>query len=143
MMARHNSSTLALYSETGAPEKVTDVLGLEPHETRNKGDRRTGRNGRKYSPVPHSVWLFHAPESDAFPDDDSGFSTLRALVDAVGDRADALATLRPEYRTVIWWRGEVSSQGNFAMDSDIISGLGLLGCEFYGSVLLEEDSDEQ
>lgn len=29
------------------------------------------------------------------------------------------------------------------MDSDIISGLGLLGCEFYGSVLLEEDSDEQ
>lgn len=141
-MPRYNTSSLALYSETGLPEKVTEVLGLQPHLTRNKGDRRTGKNGRQYSPATHSVWLYEAPESDAFPDDDSGFSTLRALIDAVKDRADALASLRPEYQTVIWWRGEVSSQGNFAMDADIVVGLGLLGCEFYGSVWLEEESDE-
>lgn len=142
-MPRYNTSSLALYSETGGPEKVTEVLDLRPHLTRVKGDRKTGRDGRQYSPVRHSVWIYDAPKFDAYPDDDSGFSTLRALVDAVRDRADALASLRPEYRTVIWWSGEVSPQGNFAMDADIVVGLGLLGCEFYGSVSLEEIPHEE
>jgi hypothetical protein len=142
-MPRYNISSLALYSESGGHERVTEVLGLEPKRTRNKGDRKTGKDGRQYSPVRHSVWIYDPPESEVDPNDDSGFATLRALVNAVRDRADALASLRPEYRTVIWWSGEVSPQGNFAIDADIVVGLGLLGCEFYGSVSLEEIPDEE
>lgn len=142
-MPRWNRSSLALYSEFGGYERVTEVLGLQPTRTRNKGDRKTGKDGRQYRPSPESVWIYEPSEADVDPHDESGFSTLRALVNSVRDRADALASLRPEYRTVIWWSGEVSPQGNFAMDADIVIGLGLLGCEFYGSVSLEEIADEE
>ena len=137
-MSSYNNASLAVYSESAPASEVTDVLGLSPATIHEKGDRRRGNDGREYAPFSTSVWIYRADESLIDPDDDSGFAALRALVAVLHDRAGALASLRLEYQTVIWWSGNVSPQGNFVIDADLIVDLGLLGCEFYGTAYPED-----
>lgn len=52
-----------------------------------------------------------------------------------------LAALRPEYDTVIRLGGEVSSQGDFVIESDLVAELGLLRCDLYGTAWLASEEE--
>lgn len=140
-MKRWNRATLSLYSDTALASRVSAELGLTPSSMHEKGDRRLSTSGREYPPYPASAWHFHADPSKFDPEDVSSVSSLHALVDEVRGCADALARLRPEYRTVIRWSAEVSLQGNFVIPSHLMIDLGLLGCEFYGTTYAENAAD--
>lgn len=140
-MSRFSRATLALYSNTGLASSVTEVLGLSPTGVHEKGDRRLGKNGREYSPYATSVWTYGPDQSGIDANDESGFASLKALLRDIGDRADALAALRPEYTTAIRWSGDVSLQGNFVIDAETIVALGPLGCDFYGTAYPEDGTE--
>ncbi len=139
-MARWSKATLSIYSDTGTSAHVTEVLGLVPESSNEKGDRRI-RKTREYAPYAQSTWHYEHDESLTEDDDETGFAALRALVADIRHLSDALATLRPEYKTVIRWSGEVSVQGNFVIESELLADLGALGCELFGTAYTESDSE--
>jgi hypothetical protein len=140
-MNRWNRATLSIYSDAGLASRVSAELGLIPSSLHEKGDRRLSTSGREYSPYSASAWHFDPEPSTFDPEDVSSTSSLQALVNQVRGCADALARLRPEYRTVIRWSAEVSFQGNFVIPSHLMIDLGLLGCEFYGSTYAGDAAD--
>jgi hypothetical protein len=139
-LVRYSHASLCIFSNTGTAEHVTEVLGLVPKESHEKGERRLGREGREYAPHASSMWVY-GPDPSRVVDDDSGVAALRALLDDVKGIVGSLATLRPDYRTIIRWSGEVSLQGNFVIDSGMIVALGELGCEFFGTAYPEEGEE--
>lgn len=139
-MGRWSKATLSIYSDTGMSAHVTDVLGLIPKSANEKGDRRT-RKTREYSPHKQSGWHYESATSNIEADDTTGFAALRALVNDIRHLSDPLATLRPEYKTIIRWSGEVSVQGNFEIEAELLADLGALGCNLYGTAYHEFDRD--
>jgi len=138
-MTRMSIASLGIYSATHRAEDVTAILGLEPTKMHERGDIRVGKTRRKFAPYRTSAWVFDAGKDKTNdPNDDSGFAAVTVLLDAIGDRGDALAQLRPHYTTAIRWTGEVSPQGNFVIDGELMTRLGRLGCHFYGSAFNED-----
>ena len=140
-MPRFSAATLSIQSDTDLASAVEAILGLAPDSIHEKGDVRTDRRGRELSPYKYSVWSYSPPKESIDPADDSGFAALRALVKDIRGCADGLAKLRPRYLTAIRWSGEVSAQGNFVIDANLMVDLGLLGCEFWGTAHQEFDPD--
>ena len=134
-MAGPSKATLAIYSVTGTASHVTEVLGLTPTSAIEKHDIRV-RHGREHAPFKRSGWFYEPDESKLDPDDPTGFAALRALVADIRHLSSRLATLRPEYDTVIRWKGEASLLGEFAIDADLLGELGQLGCELRGTVYI-------
>ncbi len=139
-MARWSKATLAIYSDTGTAARVTDVLGLVPHSAHEKGERRIKKTG-EYPPYKKSTWIYEPDESAIQKHDLTGFAALRALVADIRHLAEALGSLRPEYDTQIRWSGEVSVQGNFEIEAELLAALGVLGCTFVGTAHTEFDED--
>ena len=142
-MTRISSASLSIYSDTHKASDVSAIMGLEPSTLWEKGDRRIDtKREREYKPRTQSGWHFDADSSLNDPADDSGFAALRVLLTDLANKSAALGSLRPHYRTVIRWIGETgTTQGNFAMDADLIVAMGALGCEFWGTII-EDDPDE-
>ena len=135
MPNRFSRATLSIYSDTHPASEVTAILGLTPTKTWEKDDRRFGLSGREYPAHTQSGWSYDPDDSQQDPADDSGFASLRLLVADLRDKRDAIASLRPRYQTVIRWSGDSgSTQGNFVVTADLIVDLGLLGCEFWGTL---------
>jgi hypothetical protein len=137
-------ATLALDSETGSAAAVTQALGITATASYEIGDstrnalagRPLGRPGATY---PNSHWSFTADEDLIDRSDETGFGSLRVLLDVFRDKAETLASLRPDYETVIWWSGFSDSwQGGFVMLPDLLTDLAALGCELYGATYLAE-----
>ncbi|CAN5236173.1 hypothetical protein BH09ACT5_BH09ACT5_10980 [soil metagenome] len=141
-MARWSAATLSIYSDTGLAAHVSEALGLVPRSAHEKGDRRVGKS-REYAPYKSSGWHYEPDASKIEPDDTTGFAALRALVADIRHLSGALASLRPEYATIVRWSGEVSVQGNFVMEPELLADLGALGCQFYGTAYTEFDSDAE
>jgi len=132
-VAGSSRATLAIYSATGRASRVSEILGLAPTSVIEKDDIRA-RHGIDHAPFKRSGWFYEPSESKLDPDDSTGFAALRALVADIRHLSSRLATLRPEYDTVIRWKGEVSVLGEFAIDADLLGDLGQLGCELRGTV---------
>lgn len=139
-MARWSKATLAIYSDSGTAANVTEVLGLTPKSAHEKGDRRIGKTG-EYPPYKQSTWIYESDASKIDLDDSTGFAAVRALVADIRHLSGELAALRPEYDTQIRWSGEISSQGNFVIEAELLAELGALGCDFLGTAYhkIEED----
>ena len=147
-MIRGNRSTLSVYSDVRTAVQITAVLGLEPHLSNETGDpTRAALVGRNLKPeamtYQRAHWSFTADDSMVDAEDETGFSSLRVLIDVFRDRADALASLRPDCETVIWWSGDSdSSQGGFVIPADLLTDLALLGCDLYGTAYLGGEGDD-
>ena len=139
-MARWSKATLSIYSDTGLAAHVSEALGLVPDSAHEKGDRRVGKT-REYAPYKTSSWHYEPDASKIDPDDSTGFAALRMLVADIRHLADALAGLRPEYDTIVRWSGEVSVQGNFVIEPELLADLGALGCYLHGTAYTEFDSE--
>jgi hypothetical protein len=137
-------ASLAIYSSTHPAAPLSALLGLTPAKMHEAGDEnRSRKTGRLYGHYRHSAWIYDPAGPPAAPDDD-GFSGLRNLLVELGDLdrlGAALATLRPQYRTVIRWSGTVSSQGNFEIEASLIAALARLGCDLYGTAHYEDGDD--
>ena len=138
-MTRLSRATLGIYSETHRADAVSAVVGLEPTSLHEKDERRMGKDGREYSPYPSSAWLLDAQVDVAEPGIDPSFVAVFELLDLIESRGDALARLRPQYSTVIWWSGEVTVQGNFVIPARELARLGALGCDLLGSLSPENE----
>ncbi|HEY4153164.1 MAG TPA: hypothetical protein VGM38_07555 [Pseudolysinimonas sp.] len=147
-MIRGNRSTLAVYSQLRTAAEMTAVLDLEPHESNEVGEpTRAALAGRDLKPeamaYQRAHWSFTADESLVDPEDETGFSSLRVLLDVFRDRANAISSLRPDCETVIWWSGDSdSSQGGFVIPADLLADIALLGCDLYGTAYLIDEDDE-
>ena len=143
-----NCATLAIYSDTRTAAEVTEILGVEPHESAEKGDpTRAALAGRQVKPeyLTHrrSHWSFEADEALVDPADATGFGSVRVLVERFRDKSDLLAELRSDCETIIWWSGDSdSSQGGFVIPADLLRGLAELGCEFRGTAYVTDTSED-
>jgi len=139
-MVVDSSASLAIYSDTHTAAEVTALLGVEPTGGGEIGDaKHPPRLDRERQPArqffyKQSTWLFDVPDG-ADSDDESGFASVRRLLDIFGPKSEVLGELRRNYRTIIWWAGfSDSSQGGFVMPAELLSDLGELGCDLFGTV---------
>jgi Domain of unknown function (DUF4279) len=138
-------STLSVYSTTRTAAEITRILGVEPTDAHDIGDpTRAALSGRRTTPkaMTHQQtgWSFDADPAGIDPEDRTGFASMRLIVERFRDRADALAELRSDCDTRIWWSGDSnSSQGGFVIPADLLADLALLGCDLFGTAFISTD----
>lgn len=148
-MIIHDRATLAVSSDETTAASMTEVLRLKPTSSHEKGDSTpAARAGRVVSGdrlvESSALWAYDADESAADISDETGFRTLRVLIDALSSRVDELALLRATCDTTIWWSGDSNStQGGFVLPVDMIRQLSLLGCDVYGTTFLDDQEQRQ
>jgi hypothetical protein len=144
-MIVHSRSSLSIYSEIRTAAEMTAVLGIHPSDSNEIGEPTKaafpGRNAANAT-YQRAHWTLGADESAVDLQDTTGFASLRVLIAAIRDSAQALKSLRPDCETIIWWSGYSDSvQGGFVMPADLIADIALLGCDLYGTAYLEDDED--
>ncbi|KQR90578.1 hypothetical protein ASF93_01900 [Microbacterium sp. Leaf347] len=139
---------MSIYSDVRTAAEITSVLGLEPHDSHDIGEpTKAALRGMDLKPGAMSYqqahWSLSADDALVDPEDETGFASLRVLVDSFRDRAEALAALRADCETIIWWSGDSdSSQGGFVIPADLLADLARLGCDLYGTAFLDDDDDD-
>lgn len=145
-MIRSNRARFTVHSDVRTVAEITGLLGMEPTEAADVGDpKRAGRAARALKPqyLTHqrTFWSFDADQVSDDSEDETGFSALAALVAVLVPRADALAGLRADSETTLWWSGDSdSSQGGFVLTSELIEQLAILGCEVYGTTYFDDET---
>jgi hypothetical protein len=143
-MIEFDRAALAIYSETRSVAEITATLLLAPTKAADIGElTRSGRTGRAYKPeylsYQRTTWILDSNPSQGSSHEDAGVTALRQLVRVVLPTATSLEALRGDCETVIWWTGDSSnSQGTFVLPSDLIKDLATIGCEFRGTVFLDD-----
>ncbi len=141
-MVIDGKASLSIKSLDAPAARVTEILGIEPTNCGEKGElfgrARANAAGkmvrRKRS---YSSWVLDAPAPD--PDDVTGFSSVENLVAILQEKAHLLEQLKDNYYIEIWWSGfSDSMQAGFLLPSEMLTALGALGCDFHGTVYLEE-----
>lgn len=141
-MVIDGKASLSIKSLTHTAAAVTEILGIEPTGSGELGEpfgrERTDRDGGiRRRERTHSSWVLDAPDPD--PDDNSGFSSVENLVAILQDKTDAVRRLRENYFIEIWWNGfSDSTQAGFLLPAELLMALGTLGCDFHGTVYLDE-----
>lgn len=140
-MIINDRAGLSIYSEELTAAEITSILGMEPTKSSNRGDPDPYSHP---AIQPRSHWSFPADASSADESDETGFRTLRVLIDAFRERAAELALLREDCETIIWWSGDSdSTQGGFVIPADLLADLAALECDLYGTTFLGDDDDEE
>ncbi len=135
-MIINNTAALIVQSKEHSVDRVTGVLGIEPTHTRTKGEVISAR--RSVIAAQHHIWVHRVEGAEVASDDKTGMGALTLLVQRLAPLAERLATLRPDYRTIISWGGfSDSSEGGFVMPADLSAALGRLGCDLYGTAYLD------
>jgi hypothetical protein len=135
---RANRASLSIHNDVLNVAEITAQLRSEPTDAGDIGEvTRAGRAGRDLRPelrTRHRTFWSITETDDGENDDRTGAAALRILVDRLKPHADALAKMRQNGETVIWWSGgSDSAQGGFVLDADLIAGLAVLGCAVYGT----------
>ncbi|MFN4001709.1 DUF4279 domain-containing protein [Microcella sp.] len=137
-MIVESSASLVITSPTLSAEQITQSLGITPSTSRNIGDPHG-------APRPDaSGVVVQRTARETFWRLDSGaglspgsFSGLVALAELLSDKSEQLASLRPLCTTVISWGGfSDSDQGGFVFPAALLTDLGALGCDLYGTAYL-------
>lgn len=150
------AASLCIYSDTHLASAVSDVLGLTPDAVGEVGDPKAavrfdaeGVAQRQYfykqATWILTVWADDARDSAA-DDDTAGFQSILVLAEKLAGKELALASLRPDYVTIIRWYGDSgSSQGGFVMAIELIERLAKLGCNLFGNLYsyIEDEADDQ
>lgn len=146
-MIRGNRASFSVYSDTKTVGEISAMLGLEPSSSGEKGDLTpAGRAGRdlaperlRYERADWSLTVVNKPSDE----DQTGFSSLRALMARLQPSSQVLAELRQGGETTLSWSGDSdSTQGGFVLEADLISYLAQLGCDVFGTAFLTDDDDE-
>ncbi len=88
-------------------------------------------------------WSLDADEKAADPDDETGFRTLRLLLNQISTKTAQIAELKVDCDVSITWTGSSDSwQGGFVLDEDLLRDLGSLGIPIWGTVLLDDEVEE-
>ncbi|KJL32949.1 hypothetical protein [Microbacterium azadirachtae] len=145
-MITSDIASLVVRSETRDVAEITSLLGFAPTGFGDRGDPTpSGIAGRKLKPeylvYQETYWAYRCEIEPA--DDSTGFASLASLVALLLPRANALAILREDGETRIWWGGlSDSTQGGFVMTAALQHDLALLGCDLFGTTYLNEDDAE-
>jgi hypothetical protein len=142
-----NRASLVVHSDVRTVSEISALLGFEPDRWGESGEVVMHRRGRpdvsRRRPYPHSFWASETITREPASEDQTGFAALRELVDLLEPCADALAELRQDGETIIWWSGDSdSTQGGFVLEADLLRRAAILGCDVYGTTYLSEDADD-
>ncbi|WP_213815777.1 hypothetical protein [Glaciihabitans sp. dw_435] len=129
--------------------RVTELMGLIPHDGGELGEFKRppriqpdGTVARRFV-YKQATWILDAPE-DVDHDDESGFASVRRLLDLVRPAKHAFAQLVAEnYDVRLLWSGDSdSSQGGFVIPADLIADLARMKCDLFGTVYISESDDD-
>jgi hypothetical protein len=147
-------ATLVISSENNPAYYVTEVLGIEPDWSADKGDLRPRSGDTGSEPIRRrvydtSMWVL---EVDSNPgtkmavaeDEAKGFATLQVLADRLLGRGPALAQIRLDYKVELTWYGTAgASQAGFVLSTRLIADLAELGLDVNCTVYGHEDTSER
>ncbi len=147
-------ATLVISSPDHPAYYVTEVLGIEPDWSAERGDPRPRGNDTGNEPIRRrvydtSMWVL---EVDSNPgtkmamveDDAKGFATLQVLADRLLGRGPMLAQIRRDYRVELTWYGTAGgSQAGFMLPATLLSDLGELGLDVSCTLYAQDDTSER
>jgi hypothetical protein len=146
-------ATLVVSSPNHPAYYVTEVLGIEPDWSAEKGDVRpradTGTETIRRRVYDTSMWVLEVDSNTgtkmSVSDDDSkGFATLQVLADRLLGRGTALAKVRADYRVELTWYGTAGgSQAGFVLPSGLLADLAELGLDLNCTVYGQDDVPER
>ncbi|WP_186317596.1 DUF4279 domain-containing protein [Curtobacterium sp. 9128] len=141
-------ATLSIVSEHRTARAISEVMGLEPTRSAERGEpTRSAVHGNTSPdrPATRAVasWSLDADEKAADPEDETGFRTLRLLLNQISTKTAQIAELKLDCDVSITWTGSSDSwQGGFVLDEDLLRDLGRLGIAIWGTVLLDDEAEE-
>lgn len=144
-------ATLVISSPDHPAYYVTQVLGVEPDWSAEKGDLRPRQGDQANEPIRRrvfdtSMWVL---EVDSNPgtkmavveDDAKGFGTLQVLADRLLGRGAAIAQIRVDYKVELTWYGTAGgSQAGFMLPTTLLADLAELGLDVYCTVYGHDDT---
>ncbi len=147
-------ATLVVSSPDHPAYYVTEVLGIQPDWSADKGDLRPRGNDTGTEPIRRrvydtSMWVL---EVDSNPgtkmamveDDAKGFATLQVLADRLLGRGPMLAQIRRDYRVELTWYGTADGpQAGFMLPTTLLSDLAELGLDVYCTLYGQDDTSER
>jgi len=140
-------ATLSIYSEALSVANITRRLGIEPHDSAERGaPTREALAGQALAPErmanQRTKWSYDADPALIDASDHSGFAAVQVIADVFCDHADALRGLREDCEIILWWSGDSdSSQGGFVIPAPLLICLAALGCDLYGTAFLIGDDE--
>jgi hypothetical protein len=147
-------ATLVISSPNNPAYYVSEVLGLEPDWSADKGDLRprsgdTGNEPIRRRVYDTSMWVLEVDSNPATKmaiaeDESKGFATLRVLADRLLGRGPALAQIRMDYKVELTWYGTAGgSQAGFVLPFTLLADLAELGLDVNCTVYGHEDTSER
>jgi hypothetical protein len=147
-------ATLVISSPNHPAYYVTEVLGISPDWSADKGDLRprsgdTGNEPIRRRVYDTSMWVLEVDSNPgtkmAMTEDESkGFATLQVLADRLLGRGPALAQIRMDYKVELTWYGTAGGiQAGFILPSTLLSDLAELGLDVYCTVYGHDDMSER
>lgn len=130
-------ATLSMYSDTLTVTDITERVGLEPHDSHEKGERRVVASG-KGRPYERAYWSYGVDTTNNTPEDETGTRALRLLLDVLEPAIDRIASLRSDCDLIVWWSGDSdSTQGGFVLPAELLTDLVRLKADLYGTTYLD------
>ena len=144
-------ATLVISSADHPAYYVTQVLGVQPDWSAEKGDLRPRQGDAPSEPIRRrvydtSMWVL---EVDSDPgtkmamveDDAKGFGTLQVLAERLLGRGAAIAQIRVDYKVELTWYGTAgASQAGFVLPSTLLADLAELGLDVNCTVYSHDDT---
>jgi hypothetical protein len=132
---------------------VSEVLGIEPDWSADKGDLRPRGNDTGTEPIRRrvydtSMWVLEVDSNPATKmaiaeDESKGFATLQVLADRLLGRGPAIAQIRLDYKVELTWYGTAGgSQAGFVLPATLIADLAELGLDVNCTVYAHDDTSE-
>jgi hypothetical protein len=133
---------------------VTEVLGIEPDWSADKGDLRPRGNDTGTEPIRRrvydtSMWVLEVDSNPATKmaiaeDESKGFATLQVLADRLLGRGPAIAQIRLDYKVELTWYGTAGgSQAGFVLPTTLLADLAELGLDVNCTVYGHDDTSER
>jgi hypothetical protein len=147
-------ATLVISSPNHPAYYVTEVLGIDPDWSADKGDPRprsgdTGNEPIRRRVYDTSMWVLEVESNPATKmaiaeDESKGFATLQVLADRLLGRGPGLAQLRLDYTVELTWYGTAGgSQAGFVLPSSLLGDLAELGLDVNCTVYSHDDTSER
>jgi hypothetical protein len=147
-------ATLVISSPNHPAYYVTEVLGINPDWSADKGDLRPRGSDTGTEPIRRrvydtSMWVLEVDSNPATKmtiaeDDSKGFATLQVLADRLLGRGPAIAQIRLDYKVELTWYGTAGgSQAGFVLPATLIADLAELGLDVNCTVYAHDDTSER